>query len=530
MLLILSHLPFLARPFHIDDRIYLEISRQAARSPLYPMDYAPLFEGKHAPDAASHTHPPLVSYLLALLRAVSGGENEILFHTIFLIFPFLLGLAAYLMVLEARFPLLLALLVVWNPGIYVLSQSIMTDVPFLAFYALAIVLFWLGEEQGRDLRWPAAVALSLATMVNYLALSAIPLLLAVLWLRRKPLLRLWPLLILPLAVFTGWVALQSFHHRRFILAATGQFLTTEGHSQWFLFGQKLISALLNLGAMLGVVLLFHLNRLAQWIAWLLLAATGSLSTALLAHWHWTHCLLLGVFLASGILVVRDIFAGIHRRRPGAGPALMWQIWAAGFLAACVFVFYHGSVRYVLPLLVPATLLLGTRSQWSKRRATACLALTLLYAMALAHADYQFASIYPRIAQQVFESYPAQRVWIAGEWSFRYYMEKRGAQTMSREDQRPDKGDILVKPYLAMPYVTGYDSDAYVDLLNREFVYPSTPIRLLDFSSHAGFYSTGWGILPWSIQVEHQPVEIFNVFRVKKRFQGSAQKLREDYFR
>ena len=55
LLVVLSHLPFLARPFHIDDRIYLEISRQARTTPLFPQDYHPVFEGKHGPDAASHS-------------------------------------------------------------------------------------------------------------------------------------------------------------------------------------------------------------------------------------------------------------------------------------------------------------------------------------------------------------------------------------------------------------------------------------------------------------------------------------------
>ncbi|MBI4457064.1 MAG: hypothetical protein HY644_14375 [Acidobacteria bacterium] len=545
-LVVLSHLPFLWRPFHIDDRIYLEISRQAAHTPLYPQDYRPVFEGKHGPDAASHSHPPLISYLLALLRRFRGREDEFFFHSAFLVFPILLGIGTYLLALhQTRFPLAVALLVVWNPATYVLSQSLMTDVPFVALYTLGIALSTWKEERREGFQWLAAATLSLATMMNYLALSAIPLLAVARWQKQRLVSRLWPVMILPLLCFAGWVGLQSFHYHRFILAATGKFLTTEGNAQWFLLGEKLLSTLLNVGGMLLVLCLFYRHRRSGWLLWLALTLVTAMSVALWIHWHWLHSLLLGLFVASGVCSVKEALAGhgddatttedvqwTTDRDEGTSTsnALLLRLWLLGFLATCILVYYHGSVRYVLPIIVPAVVLLASRSACNQFKMTASVAATLIYAILLAHADYRFASIYPPIAEQAFRDYSGSRIWATGEWGFRYYIERKGGQTLVREDQRPNAGDILIKPALAMPYVTGYDNDEHVDLLRQEFVFLPNPIRLLDFSSHAGFYSTGWGMLPWSLQIEHSPVEIFTFFRIKKRFQGDPSSLRQDYFR
>ncbi len=82
-------LPFLNQAFHIDDRIYIEVARHAIEKPLFPYDYAPVFEGLVTPDAASHSHLPLTSYYLAAIRILTGGEREWAFHLAFLIFPWI---------------------------------------------------------------------------------------------------------------------------------------------------------------------------------------------------------------------------------------------------------------------------------------------------------------------------------------------------------------------------------------------------------------------------------------------------------
>jgi hypothetical protein len=60
------------------------------------------------------------------------------------------------------------------------------------------------------------------------------------------------------------------------------------------------------------------------------------------------------------------------------------------------------------------------------------------------------------------------------------------------------GDWVVLPRLALPYeIPPPVASMLVPVLTMEYE-PATPLRLLDHQSPAGFYSTGWGLLPFSL--------------------------------
>lgn len=90
--------------------------------------------------------------------------------------------------------------------------------------------------------------------------------------------------------------------------------------------------------------------------------------------------------------------------------------------------------------------------------------------------------------------------------------------LPRASNQANVGDVIIKPYIASPWVTLYDGDEYTDLLEQKIADEPFPLRILDFSSHAGFYSTGWGFLPYSYSLGEN-WEWFNVFRIKKQYSG-----------
>ena len=108
----------------------------------------------------------------------------------------------------------------------------------------------------------------------------------------------------------------------------------------------------------------------------------------------------------------------------------------------------------------------------------------------------------------------------GEWGFRYYMDKFGAYPITKTGLDAKVNDLIIKPYTALPWVTLYDGDRYSTLLEKRVIQLPYPVRILDFGSHAGFYSTGWGILPFSLATESR-WEWFNVYRVTREFDGEV---------
>ncbi|MGW8178927.1 MAG: hypothetical protein ACWGQW_09220, partial [bacterium] len=203
------------------------------------------------------------------------------------------------------------------------------------------------------------------------------------------------------------------------------------------------------------------------------------------------------------------------------------LWYFGIFAACLLLYFNGSARYVL-LGLPPVILLWVRCL--ERRITnqylvrnllgATLLLTVLYSGGAAIADYRFAELYRGASDELYTKYKSDdsTVWVAGEWGFRYYLEKEGARLLPRTSQEPKPGDIIIKPYVAFPWVTLYDGDPMTSLLEQRVVKEWFPVRILDFSSHAGFYSSAWGLLPLSVSTG-EPWEWFNVYRVEQEYSG-----------
>ncbi len=540
LLILGTQLPFLFQAFHIDDRIYLRVADNILEKPLYPYDFRISFEGMGAPDGASHSHLPLVSYYLALLKWVTQSESEWVFHLGFLVFPVLAAWGFYDLARRyVRFPLAASCLLVTAPGFLVSSHTVMTDVPFWSLWIVALSRF-LRVRDGTASRWDWLIwgASLLGTcFISVLGAGLMLLMLVCLFLRESGAPRISrgkTLLVLasPLLLWGLWYLRAYLHYDRFLLLNTAlHALGRDIYSGWIM-GEKALSLLLNLG---GTVIF----PVALWYG--LAGRVGARVLAVLfllsfvpfylwrEDWTWSQILLFSLFLSSGVAVFWRFLSGcgsdlLYRRDWRWLP--IW-LWFFGGCLACLLMYYSGSVRYSTLVAGPVILLWIAALENRVKEAYLLrnlvwlgVVLTALYSLTIAHADYRFARSYQQAAQEIAQDYgqEGKTIWFTAEWGFRYYLEREGATILERTEAGPKTGDILVKPAMASPWVTLYDSDEYVDLLEQRPARMNTPWRILDLSSHAGFYSTGWGILPVSI-TGGEPWEWFNVFRVKKPYDG-----------
>ena len=216
--------------------------------------------------------------------------------------------------------------------------------------------------------------------------------------------------------------------------------------------------------------------------------------------------------------------------------MLLVLWFSGVLVICLLVYYSGSVRYSLLALPPALLFLAKRLErciegrcFLRNLMWITVFVTSLYSLTLSYGDYRFAGVYRQAAQEIHAQYSrsGRAIWFTGEWGYRYYLERRGANVLLRVATDPKPGDIIIKPHLASPWVTLYDDSQYTELLEQRIAKMDYPVRILDFSSHAGFYSTGWGILSFSI-TGGKEWEWFNVFRVLKTYEGTIPEEESHY--
>ncbi|MBM3334634.1 glycosyltransferase family 39 protein, partial [Candidatus Sumerlaeota bacterium] len=167
-------LPFLNKPFHIDDTFVLAIAEQICRDPLRPYSASFNWFSDPQPIFDISTNPPFLSYWLAPALAIFG-PSEIAMHLAML--PFLILLALSVAALSRRFAqgsIWPVLFVMFSPAV-VVSPNIMRDVPAAALVTAGIALFVAGTDQNR---WFYAICgallAGLSSTAKYSTLILIP--------------------------------------------------------------------------------------------------------------------------------------------------------------------------------------------------------------------------------------------------------------------------------------------------------------------------------------------------------------------
>ena len=132
-------------------------------------------------------------------------------------------------------------------------------------------------------------------------------------------------------------------------------------------------------------------------------------------------------------------------------------------------------------------------------ASGSLIVSLCWGLLLSQADQEFARVYPRAAREFSRIAGGLPSYYAGEWGFRYYMRQEGVEQMPVDESQVRGGSLIAVPKLALGYDIPADLRSMtmpVQTLTYEL---STPLRIQDRQTPAGFYSSGWGgLIPFSL--------------------------------
>src|SRR5262249_11236792 len=143
------------------------------------------------------------------------GFKEPALHVAFLLFPLVLACAMF--ALARRYtghPLLASMTLMFLPAVFVLSHTLMTDIPQLALWVASIALFIYGTEFRKPAMVVAgALTAALACFVSYASFCLIPLL-GVFAISRKNYRGLFVIFIVPGVVLGAWLAVSFLHYGR----------------------------------------------------------------------------------------------------------------------------------------------------------------------------------------------------------------------------------------------------------------------------------------------------------------------------
>jgi 4-amino-4-deoxy-L-arabinose transferase-like glycosyltransferase len=506
-------LPFLDKPFHIDDTLFLRAAGQIHKHPADFYGFTMNWLGTPLPMVRDFDNPPLTCYYLALAAAVVGW-NEPALHLALLL------AAAGIFVLAQRFcrrPWLAAVSAVLTPVFLISATTLMCDVMCLAFWIWAVVSFLKGLEQN-NWKWLLAAGLlaGLATLTKFTGLALVPLLAFYAFARQRKFGRWLAALLIPVMFAAGYEWITRRLYGQGMLLAAGAFASEDRSGAQ---GGLLEKALIGLGFLGGSFLpvLFYLpmiwsRRLA--IPWLALLAPCT--TALFwqshfkpllmheGHLNATTFLAAAVFLAGGILVL--LLAGAdfwHRRDPDS---MLLVLWVLGLVTFTVVLNWTINGRSLLPALPAVGILLARRldARWPGPSPTQRLwllgpaLLAAALSLRLAQADTRLAETNRLAAEQLWVQYhkPGNTVWFEGHWGFQYYLEKKGGKSIDLNDPKKAAGDILIIPANASNlYVPPLD---LVRLVAKVDYLPDTCCATMNKLAGAGFYASVHGPLPFVI--------------------------------
>jgi hypothetical protein len=482
---------FSTRAVFMDEHIFLQIAKSAQSNWLFPSDTPGMFFGTRLPHFAEHTHPPVGEYYLASIYALVGGFKEVPFRLLFSVFPITAVLAFYS--LARRFtacPLLVALLFAMSPAFFVLSPTLMMDIPMLAFL-LAGIAFYFAHTQGRRGCLPAASAcFILAAGTGYTALVPIGCLFISLLAARRPLRELLSLAAAPLAVAI-WLSAMTFHFGAFPLTGVVRYyrsqVTSITHTALatlsFLGGVSLFPWVLKVRRQ---SILVSLSMAA------LLALFAPLPSTILRIWFL-------IFASFGIALLMEFVhsAGVVISSGKNNGEAFLILWLPATLLFFIVVGDMMNARYVLLSLPPLYLLLFHTS--SVRQLSIALVPTAILSVSVAYADFAFVNSYRDWVDETVVPLQQQgfQVWSAAESGLRFNLERKGISSLATEDIRPAGPDLIVgqsmfRYSLSEPVATMQTTIEKFDL-NHAF-----PIRTFNATSQAGFHDSRIGLLPFAI--------------------------------
>jgi hypothetical protein len=289
---LLLRLPFLDQAMQGDDIIYLSAAQHAQVEPLHPNRFEYVFMGKKV-DMRGHPHPPFNAWYLGALLAVFGDIKEPVFHAAYI--PFSLIAALSMLSIARRFtdkPLVATFLFLAVPPFVVNGNSLESDIPFLAFWLLAIAAY-LSERM-----WLSMLAGALAALCAFQAIVMVPLLFLAPVTRR-----MWPAVLAPALAIAGFQGFERLTSDTLPAAVLSGYLSRFG---W----QEVAVKLRNAAAL-----------------------TGHLAVTLVFPLVW-----------------------IQRRTEAIRQQRFLYVWIALFFAFALAIFFVGSARYLLPLAAPLCIL------------------------------------------------------------------------------------------------------------------------------------------------------------------------------
>lgn len=509
-------LPFVTKPYTIDDPVFLYVAQHVVENPFDFYGFDMNWSTKMQPVHEINNNPPLISYYLALHSFWTQWE-EWRVHLAMLLFS--CAAVCGVFVLARAWDVngfLAALLLLISPFFLVSASSVMTDVPLLAFYVWALAAWEIGLKRASWV-WlaVAVVCASCAFLTKYFGITCVPLMFLMAF-RREGAPRLaWSILLAPLLVVVGyelftWAMYGSGQMTSAWFDADTLRNTGKGRTQ----ARDWVDVITFLGSgtvatLLLIPLLWSRRIAAVWGVSIILAGAAAaiwIDSAGVVEFTredwpaWPTALQWGLWCSAGVHAAAMVVVHLIRQRDRVG--LVTFCWLSGTLLFAVLLNWSITARVLLPAIAASAVItariLGEQVRWRRSTAgwaAAAILLSMTFSLILTWADTEWARNVVRSTEAIDDVFAAERppVYFEGHWGFQWYMEQLGHKAYDEEAQFPEVHGLAWpsnNAYHPYPETSNAVRGAWVT--DNGFQW----LSLNKIEVGAGFYSNKLGPIPF----------------------------------
>jgi 4-amino-4-deoxy-L-arabinose transferase-like glycosyltransferase len=556
--------PYLAKPFNIDDPLFIWSARQIQAHPADPYGFPVDWVWSWSPMSEITQNPPLACYYLALAAGLLGW-SELAIHAAFLVPALAAILGTYR--LACRFcghPVLAALATLCTPAFLVSGLTVMCDMTMLASWVWAVVFWVEGTEETTQWKlFVAAALIVLAEWSKYFGICLVPLLAAYSLAAREPWKRWVQFLLLPLALLLAYQLVTRAMYGTSLLFHAVNYTSGYKNILGFTFTQNCLTALAFTGGCAAAAAMFApwLWRVRTVVVFLLVAAAVC-GVFFAGEAPWSHYSVppgarrvavevqIGFWVAVGLSLVALAVADFWQRRDRQSCLL--ALWLIGTFSFTALINWTINGRSILPLIPAAGILIVRRLETRKvfhepgegrpvpapvnpsepglrgqavpapvhgpgavydgawpRGVVIALTASLLLAVAVLQADCSTAFAIRQNAWTVCADCRDRlaSLWFQGHWGFQYYMSLGGATPVDFKHPNQKPGDAMAVP----------TNNSNIRPLTRESAdlaaMYNTPgawlVSTTDQTLGAGFYASALGPLPFAFgAVKPETVSVY----------------------
>jgi hypothetical protein len=518
--------PFLGKPFHIDDPFWVRTAQQIQKHPLDPYGYRINWFGHEQPAPKIVQAPPLFSCLLAGWGKLFG-LGEISCHAFNLMVALLAVAGIYFLALELGCdPFATTALSIATPVFMMSSSIVMSDLLMLTTWIWSLCVWLKAQVKNSSALYATATAFACAcVLTKYNGVLLLGVLLAAHIIHyRKPNTRLlW--LVVPCAALSLflWTFMLKYGENPLSVSATYIELGRSVSHQSL---RLAVTGLVFASAIVAAGFPFLFRSLGRWEVLICAAiavgaelARGGLHTQNSA-WLAQHALWLFGGLGLAWIAMRET---MRRKDP-----VLWLLGVWLGLTFCFALCVNWTVNgRGLITIIPAVGLLLTRIQpdlraWPRARVLAFLSPALLLSLLVARADMDSARIARRSAEHIAREFKkinsdGRTLWFEGHWGFQYYMEKGGGRAVDMLESGLRPGDILAVPVensnIRLP------EREMISLVAKWLVPAPLPVSVMNTGTSAGYYASSWGGLPFVLGL--RAADSFYIFMLRGAQRGIA---------